>query len=451
MKAHIGPGKNPKSGQALHRLGHFSKTDVRYWQERLYRQTYVKHNELLRTSNWYARIQHEGRREHFPLGTPNKAAAAAKARDIFLFLAANGWSLTLSKYKPQSQSPSPTPNRATTVGSFLDAVLSVSTNRSTIEGYATAFRKIVADLFGLSRELTKFDYRSGGRDGWLAKVHGIELNKITPAKIQEWKQSFLAAAGDDPLALRKARISVNTFLRRSRSLFSPRVLRQLQLSLPSPLPFDGVEFEPRQSMKYRSNLNVIKLIRLANKELRPSDPAAYMIFLLAVTSGLRRKEIDLLEWPSFRFKDDVIRIEPTQFFHPKSQDSIAEIQIDPEIMAVFRQYRAKAKGAFVIPSGRPPKTVSRGDYYRCESHFDRLNDWLRSKGVNTQKPLHTLRKEYGSLINKAHGINAASKALRHADISVTNNFYTDSRARVTPGLGKLFALKKSTKLSQASK
>jgi integrase len=393
------------------------------------------------TKEWYARVQFQGKRQFFPLGTPNKAVAAAKARDIFLFLTVNGWPLTLAKYKAKFRPTSATDPSAITVGSFLEAVFSVCTNRSTIEGYATAFRKIVADLFGFSSDPAKFNYRSGGRDEWLTKVHGIELSKITPVKIQEWKQSFLAAARDDPLALRKARISVNTFLRRSRSLFSPKVLRQLQLSLPSPLAFDGVEFEPRQSMKYQSNFNVLNLIKLANKELRPSEPATYMIFLLAVTSGLRRKEIDLLEWSSFRFKDKVIRIKPTQFFHPKSQDSIAEIQIDPEIMAIFRQYRAKAKGAFVIPSEKPPKTVSRGDYYRCESNFDRLNAWLRSKGVNTQKPLHTLRKEYGSLINKTHGIHAASKALRHADISVTNNFYTDSRSRVTLGLGKLFALR----------
>jgi hypothetical protein len=67
-------------------------------------------------------------------------------------------------------------------------------------------------------------------------------------------------------------------------------------------------------------------------------------------------------------------------------------------MSIFRGYHNKAKGTFVIPSDRIPKTVTRGDYYRCESHFDSLNAWLRSKGVNTQKPLHTLRKEYGSLI-----------------------------------------------------
>jgi integrase len=224
-------------------------------------------------------------------------------------------------------------------------------------------------------------------------------------------------------------------------LFSRKVLRQLQVNLPSPLPFEGVEFEPRQSVKYRSEFDVIGLIKQANRELGTSDPAAYMIFLLAVTAGLRRKEIDLLEWPSFRFKENAIRVEPTQFFHPKSQDSSGEIQTDPQIMAIFRKYHVKAKGNFVIPSGKPPKTVSRGDYYRCESHFDALNAWLRSKGVNTQKPLHTLRKEYGSLINKAHGIHAASKALRHADINVTNNFYTDSRVRVTAGLGKLFKTK----------
>jgi hypothetical protein len=43
-----------------------------------------------------------------------------------------------------------------TVGSFLDAVFSVCTNRSRIEGYATAFRKIVGDLFGLATDPAKF-------------------------------------------------------------------------------------------------------------------------------------------------------------------------------------------------------------------------------------------------------------------------------------------------------
>src|SRR5258708_1907235 len=432
-------------------LSHFPKTDIRCWESGVFRQQYIVDGQRRLTKEWYARVQFQGKRAFFQLGTPNRAAAAAKARDIFLFLTVNGWPLTLARYKARSQSAPAADTSEIRVGPFLDAVFSVCTNRSTIEGYAIAFRKVVADLFGLATDPAKFDYQSGGRDEWLAKIHGIRLSEITPAKIQEWKQSFLAAAGDDPLALRRARISVDTLLRRSRSLFSAKVLRQLPLSLPSPLPFDGVEFEPRQSMKYRSNFNVLDLIKLANKELRPSDPPVYMIFLLGVAAGLRRKEIDLLEWSAFRFKENAIRVEPTQFFHPKSQDSIAEIQVDTEVMSIFREYHNKAKGTFVIPSDRIPKTVTRGDYYRCESHFASLNTWLRSKGVNTQKPLHTLRKEYGSLINKAHGIHAASKTLRHADISFTNNCYPNSRTQVTPGLGRLFAPKKSGKLPRSSK
>ena len=137
----------------------------------------------------------------------------------------------------------------------------------------------------------------------------------------------------------------------------------------------------------------------------------------------------------------MIRIQPTNFFHPKSEDSIGDIQIDDEIMAIFREYRATVKGPFVVPSRLQPKAVLRGDYYRCKTQFERINAWLRLQGVTDQKPLHTLRKEFGSLVNVAHGIHAASKALRHADITLTNNFYTDSRIRVTPGLGRLFARK----------
>ena len=390
-------------------------------------------------------MQHDGRRDFFPLQTPNKAAAAARARDIYLHLLAHGWESTLAMYTSE---PVTRPARAgegapCTVGTFLEEVFRTTTNRRAVEGYAIAFRTIIADSFGLSDDPKKYDYHAGGRAEWLGKVHRITLDQITPARIQDWKQAFLAKAGSDALALRKARISVNTLMRRARSLFSPKILRHLHLRLPSPTPFEGIEFEPRQSMKYRSRIDLRALIEAADEDLKASDPACHAIFLLAVAAGLRRKEIDLLEWSSFRWEENAIRIQPTKFFHPKSEDSLGEIQVDEEVMAVFREYNANAKGPFVIPSPLSPKAVLRGDFYRCKRHFQRLSAWLRRQGVTDEKPLHTLRKEFGSLVNRAHGIHAASKALRHADINVTNNFYTDSRVRVTPGLGKLFAGKRA--------
>jgi len=142
-----------------------------------------------------------------------RAPNGATARDVYLFLAANGWEAALARYKKAKRIASEHNSEwAITVGEFLDAVFRVSTNRSTVEGYATAFRKIDADLFGFSGDPSKFDYRSGDRKQWLAKVHNVELSNMTPAKIHEWKQSFLAVAENHRLQAQIAKPSDNQSL-----------------------------------------------------------------------------------------------------------------------------------------------------------------------------------------------------------------------------------------------
>ena len=76
-----------------------------------------------------------------------------------------------------------------------------------------------------------------------------------------------------------------------------------------------------------------------------------------------------------------------------------------------------------------------GQRYRCEDVFYRLTHWLRKNGVEGSKPLHTLRKEAGSIIATKAGIHAASQFLRHADIQVTAMHYADHKERVTVDLG----------------
>ena len=74
----------------------------------------------------------------------------------------------------------------------------------------------------------------------------------------------------------------------------------------------------------------------------------------------------------------------------KSEDSIADLPVDPEFMDVFRKYFAGAKGSFVIRSHRPPLPPRPRQYFRCHPIFDRLVAWLRQHGLNGNKPLHTL-------------------------------------------------------------
>jgi integrase len=222
----------------------------------------------------------------------------------------------------------------------------------------------------------------------------------------------------------------------------------VNFSLPDPLPFDGVQFEPWQSMKYRSTIDIEALIKAANKELRATAPEGYKVFLLAVAVGLRRKEIDLLEWSSFRWEENAIRIQPTRYFHPKSEDSIADLPVDAEVMDIFRKNCESQEGVFVIKSNRPPLPAKPQQYYRCESIFHEFTDWLRKHRVNGNKPLHTLRKEYGSLLTRTYGIHAASRALRLADLRTTSEHYSDSTARAIPGIGGFLPQKPKRKKTE---
>jgi Phage integrase family. len=413
------------------RGGRRSKSDVRYWQDAIFQPSYTWHGAKRNVGHWAVKVQYGGRRETIPLGTANKTAAANKAKEFYLCLQSSGWDEALLKFKPKSRWSN---SSIATVGDFLQAAESVwSGNPKTISDYARAFRKIVSDSFQIDGGTSKFDYRSGGRDAWVKRVERIKLRELTPDKVQKWKVNFLKRAGSNPVKKRAASISVNSLLRQAKSLFAPAVLKFIKLEIPCS-PFEGVAFEPRRSMRYQSSFDVESLIRAAQKEL-PQE--LFKIFLLAVMAGLRRNEIDKLEWPAFDWGKGVISIRATSHFAPKSEDSTGDVEVDPEVMELFRGYSARKTSDFVIESAvsvRPQGTYA---HYRCQKDFDALGKWLRDHGVDANRPLHTLRKEFGSQVCAKHGIYAASHALRHADIAITSQHYLDKRQRATVGLGAL--------------
>jgi integrase len=116
------------------------------------------------------------------------------------------------------------------------------------------------------------------------------------------------------------------------------------------------------------------------------------------------------------------------------------VPIDKELAALFRGWHAKTTGLFVIEADAQPRTDATYVHYRAQSHFDGLIKWLKSKGVTAVKPLHELRKEFGSQMCAKAGIYAASRMLRHADIAITAQHYVDQKERVTFGMGNLLVM-----------
>ena len=402
---------------------------MRYWQQAVFQQSYTWKGTKRNVGHWAVKVQHGGRRETIPLGTANKTVAANKAKKLYFYLQSSGWDEALFKFKPKSRWSD---SSITTVGDFLQAAETVwSGNPRTISDYSRAFRQIVGDYFEIEGGRSKFDYRSGGRDAWVKRVERIKLREVTPDKVQKWKVDFLKRAGSNPIKKRAASISVNSLLRRSKSLFAPALLKFIKLEIPCS-PFEGIAFEPRRSMRYQSSFDVESLIHAAQKDL-PQE--LFKIFLLAIMAGLRRNEIDKLEWQAFDWGKGVISIRATSHFAPKSEDSTGDVEVDSEVMELFRGYSAQKTSDFVIESAVSARSQGTYSHYRCQKHFDGLIKWLRDQGVEASKPLHTLRKEYGSQVCARHGIYAASHALRHADIAITSQHYLDKRQRATVGLG----------------
>ncbi len=444
------PGENRVSGGV-------PRTDIRYWLERVEKVMGRGGNQ---SPNYSVQIAHNGQRHRFKLRTSEKRAAAGKAQGIYRTILERGWDAALAEHNPKAKART----GCATIGEFLaELQATVSLRGSTLHAYIGALRTIAAGVAGIGDQaamdehgqprkdrrgriiyVSRRDRYSGGAEAWQTKVDALKLNILRDDAIQKWKLAYLTEHGENPLAMQRAKHTLNSMLRNARSLFSNRKDRlkhlRAKLALPEPLPFVGVSLEDEGSKKYVSKVDARQLIKLANRDLAndPERREQFKVFCLGLLAGLRRREIDTLTWDQVKFDLAQIHICRTEFFEPKSKESEAKVDCDPELLALLRGWRAQARGVFVIESKRKERYHKAPvTYVRCDEHFRALYAWLAKQGIKDQKPLHTLRKELGSILANEQGIFAAQQVLRHAHIQTTARHYTDKRRSITAGLGSL--------------
>jgi integrase len=408
------------------------KTHQDFWKERLVHRKYEdRDGTLVEMPEWHVRIASQGRREWFNLGSANQAAAAVKARDIYVSIVAAGWDATLAKFKPGViEKP-----EVCTVGEFLKDVHDRSHLKLiTIRRYAVKLRKIVSDVAKLETGLrgkakrSKYDYMNGGRKAWLAKVDAQPLDILSPEVVSAWRNNYVAKAGTDPVKRKSAERSAASYMRCARSLFTGDVLSVLKVKLP-PNPFAGVKLKDPGPQRYHSDVSPEWLLVCAERELKKDHPQQFLALFLCLWAGLRRKEADLLMWEQIHFNQGQIHIRRTAYFEPKTEESQRDVDLSPEAVEVLRKFKKGSTCPFVL-EGADPNPSSTYDYYRCDCTWRSLHEWLRKKGVRQQKAIHALRKESGSLIASNFGIEAARQHLGHRDIRTTSSHYVDKKKRI---------------------
>ena len=409
-----------------------AKTHQDYWKPRLKHRRYRdRDGKVVEIPEWQVRMFHIGREAWFNLDTANQTAAAVKARDIYLSLVSAGWPATLAKFKPSA----PTKAKYCTLGEFLADVEKRSHLRPiTVRRYAVTLRKIVADLGKVEAGLrgkakrAKYDYVNGGHAAWLAKVDGQSLALLTPESLSGWRNAFVSKAGTDPVERKSAERSAASFLRCSRALFAADVLAMLKVAVPAN-PFAGVKIKDPGPQRYHSDVNPEWILACAERELRKDQAQQYLALVLCLWGGLRRKEADTLTWEQIDFAEGQIHIRRTPYFEPKTEESQRTVDLAPGVLDVLRAFKQGNKSEFVLEGGDANPAATYG-YYRADCTWRELHAWLKGKGVTQQKAIHAMRKESGSLVASAFGIEAARQHLGHRDISTTSAHYVEKKRRI---------------------
>jgi hypothetical protein len=424
------------------------KTHVDYWYAKLIKRRFPGRDGVeVEVPYWQIRIKHLGRSMYFNLHTANAAEAAVKARDIYIFLKANGWEATLEKFKPRQEK-----ERCNDLG---------------VQEFVDLYRKEVefVDYPPIRRTLERYI----GCFLLICRIAGVKrLLGLTADKVTSFKRKYIKRG------LRKGREETcvkrtcNSHIRGAAALFSKQMMKAYgQLGIEVLNPFAGqtlrrIELKPytplsrefldsiwRESAKLRDGDPEAppmpelpkggrpkkgapkrppnKCVRWREPDWRAPHPEAYQILLLELGLGLRREESDKSEWDWFFVHDGRCHIEvkKTEYFVPKGKRRRI-LPVEEILWRALQEVREK-NARFVVAGNTPliytRKTAPKNIPYRCERHHRVLVAWLRKKGIKDSRPCHLLRKEFGSYVATSFGLFAAQRLLGHSSPAVTEAFY----------------------------
>ena len=408
-----------------------SKTTAAYWAKKIK----LEKKPGWESSNYFVRIQAHGGRKKMKLECTVREEVAREAAALYIDILANGWpredgaGLKLPDVTSLPENPS--------VEDWVTAVKSKKlVADQSIEKYSESLETIVGEILGIPRA-RKPELR--------ARIKGFPVASLTRIAITAWLEKRKASSSTtDVVATTRALNTARSLIINARSLFGDKVLEALEINSDQTpnIPFRGVKLPSKNHKRYTSRFNAKRMLETAMRDLGTADAEdskfeQWKIFYLALVAGLRYREIDQLQTHDIHLAKCQISVSPHQTFTPKNQASIGEVEISEAAAEKLEKMLKQTSGRWFIKEGRSSKS----NKYRAGLHHDAVVAWLRNyeeRGIKPlaaiPKPLHELRKEAGTLVNKAHGLVAAKEFLRHASITTTADLYVATVGSVTTGL-----------------
>lgn len=417
-------------------------SSIAYWRARLFRNTYRdRHGQTVEIPEWYARMRHDGKTRRVRLDSSDKDQAAERALRLFHELQDSGWDAVEKRQTRAPQSP--------TVDEFVQAFLEAT------EGFEAPPRPITLHLY--TRCLRQ-----------LSKVAGVtHIRELTPEAVERFRDRYRAQSRRAGRSEQSVQNTTANIIRNAAACFSREargILERKGLSVSN--PFEGirtkVEIKPVTPLPHTivdriwkeahllrdgdpeakgPNLKqYLKTYRKAHEgrmpgrwvplDFRKGHPDAYAALLMALGLGLRANEIDKARWSWFSFDskgDCYLKVRQEEDFMPKGGTERI-LKVPRDLYDALVATRKDLANPYVLGGPASTKSSAKGaGFYRKMETIRAVNLWLRERGVEADskfgKPLHRLRKQFGSELATSHGIYVTQKLLGHSTPTITAKHY----------------------------
>jgi len=362
----------------------------------------------MRNGKWCVRFERKGKSIRRSLETTILSVARERAKLKVREIISGNWVADETR-KLRS--------RMATIGELVTAYRANARLRpKTVRANANALLTVVSDGAGIE------DAESQPASVLTAKlVHAFEARRMAELKPKRAVGVVISAEEQT------MRTTICSTLTQARSVLSPGNLHFYEdLVLPDFKGFRCAPVKrPARLKPQKPNAEKMKALFAAAPELKESNPALYLTFLLFSRLGMRNVEIlaARLHWieefavngqPRFRMK---IVVRPEEGFDPKGNSG--SVPMSAELVQEIRALRAGASpDDFIVPAAH--KTAREDIVNREHSEF--VKQYLDG---DESKTSYELRRYAGSVVLKLTNGNlmAVRDFLRHANVKTTEAWY----------------------------
>ena len=292
------------------------------------------------------------------------------------------------------------------------------------------------------RATTQLGYESRIRLHIVPEIGNIPLNKLTQNDLQQF-YARLKKNGRKTLTERYGEGLSDRMVRMCHATCRTALEKAVQEGLIRTNPAIGCKLPPKKARE----MQVLDRDELQRFLIQAKAEGYYELFLLDLSTGLRRGELMALQWDDLDFETGVLNVNKQvyqvngelQFSEPKTKNSIRKIVLPPSVVGVLREYKKTVNSRWMFPSPVKEDCPLTPGVVR-----QRLQLILEHAGCKHVR-FHDLRHTFATLaLQNGMDVKTLSAMLGHVSAATTLDIYTHitddmqrtAAANIDRGIGK---------------